>query len=215
MIVLKKHLAQDCGKESKYSCDLFLERHECKNCNKHYKNVGDLRRHQRLECGKEPTNECTLCGYKTYRAPDLKLHYLRPRFACSKCLRTYKYKYDLRKHVLNECGKEPTRECTMCDFKTFRTNGLNIHYKSVVFCMQCGRSYKNLQTLRMHVKLDCGPVACPKCDKLYKNANSMNSHFYQDCGRAKRFSCSFCPACFKRKQQLLVHMSRKHQYYMP
>lgn len=42
------------------------------------------------------------------------------RHVCSKCNRSYKYRYSLSSHQRNECGKEPRFFCPVegCTFKT-------------------------------------------------------------------------------------------------
>ena len=36
----------------------------CNSCGKEYKTMGNLNRHQNIECGKDPQFECNVCGNK-------------------------------------------------------------------------------------------------------------------------------------------------------
>lgn len=50
------------------------ERFYCDNCGKSYKLKNNLRRHQRVECGKEKTHVCHLCENKYYYKQELDMH---------------------------------------------------------------------------------------------------------------------------------------------
>ncbi|CAH1105901.1 unnamed protein product [Psylliodes chrysocephalus] len=93
---LKKHQAVECQERTPYECKLcnyktnilgnlrihykslkhlsLQFRHECEDCGKSYKNKKDLNKHQRLECGKEPSFTCVACCYKTTRIENLNSH---------------------------------------------------------------------------------------------------------------------------------------------
>lgn len=52
----------------------YLEKYLCIQCGKQYKWKGSLVQHVRYECGKEPQEMCTLCGYKTHQRTHLRRH---------------------------------------------------------------------------------------------------------------------------------------------
>ena len=47
----------------------------CTKCGKVYNWRGNLLRHMRLECGKDPQFFCNSCAYKTHRKENLCRHY--------------------------------------------------------------------------------------------------------------------------------------------
>lgn len=49
------------------------------------------------------------------------------RFECHQCKKTYKYRYDLSRHMRDECGIEPQFQCPICDFRTKRKSTLKSH----------------------------------------------------------------------------------------
>lgn len=49
-------------------------RFHCTNCGKSYTMRNNLRRHQRVECGKEKSIECYFCNRKFYYKQELTLH---------------------------------------------------------------------------------------------------------------------------------------------
>lgn len=50
---------------------------QCPNCQKIYGSPHTLRRHMRLECGKEPQFHCPYCPRKTKQRYNLMLHIAR------------------------------------------------------------------------------------------------------------------------------------------
>ncbi|XP_076644923.1 longitudinals lacking protein, isoforms F/I/K/T-like [Halictus rubicundus] len=53
---------------------LALQNYMCGECGKGYKWMANLRRHQRLECGKLPKHCCRICRRKFYRRYELTNH---------------------------------------------------------------------------------------------------------------------------------------------
>lgn len=51
------------------------QQYMCGECGKGYSWMANLRRHQRLECGKLPKHRCILCRKEFYRRYELKNHY--------------------------------------------------------------------------------------------------------------------------------------------
>jgi uncharacterized Zn-finger protein len=51
-------------------------RHQCTKCGNSYKYKPNLNRHQRLECGMDPTFSCMICGRKFHQRINLKRHML-------------------------------------------------------------------------------------------------------------------------------------------
>lgn len=49
--------------------------YQCPNCSRKYFHKANLTRHQRLECGKEPTMNCQYCPYITKHKSSLKSHF--------------------------------------------------------------------------------------------------------------------------------------------
>nr|XP_012150789.1 PREDICTED: zinc finger protein 350-like isoform X2 [Megachile rotundata] len=52
-----------------------MQRYMCGECGKAYTRMANLRRHQRLECGKEPKHHCRICWRKFYRRYELTNHF--------------------------------------------------------------------------------------------------------------------------------------------
>lgn len=51
-----------------------------------------------------------------------------PRYSCEKCGNSYKYKANLRRHEIYECGIEKMFICTICERRFHQKSNLNRHY---------------------------------------------------------------------------------------
>lgn len=58
--------------------------------------------------------------------------------------------------------------------------------------------------------LDEMPIRCYNCERVYKNKNSLKAHLGLDCGKQKQYKCYYCKFSSKRKSNLQFHMQRKH-----
>lgn len=63
--------------ESFENCQNFTQKNEyfCMNCGKKYNWKGNLRRHIKLECGRDPSLKCQFCNYVTKHKSSLLRHY--------------------------------------------------------------------------------------------------------------------------------------------
>lgn len=53
-------------------------------------------------------------------------------------------------------------------------------------------------------------LECPNCRKMYKNLNTLQVHLALDCGQPKKFSCTVCDFKCKRKFNLATHIINRH-----
>ncbi|KAF7388408.1 hypothetical protein HZH68_012350 [Vespula germanica] len=49
------------------------------------------------------------------------------RFACENCDRRYHQVKNLRRHVINECGKQPKHQCIFCPYRATYKSYLQVH----------------------------------------------------------------------------------------
>ena len=65
-------------------------------------------------------------------------------------------------------------------------------------------------------KRDSGKQAfkCGKCGKSYNWNYNLNRHMRFECGIQNRFECSMCQKRFPYKQNVAIHLKRKHKLQM-
>ncbi|KAG8259388.1 hypothetical protein J6590_014858 [Homalodisca vitripennis] len=119
-----------------------LMRFPCYQCGRQYNRKKNLQRHLRIECGKEPLNQCPHCPQRTKRRNNLKSHIFIKHpdkckdivglegsqvFPCGNCGSQYNRKDNLQRHLRLECGKEPQNQCPHCPHRAKRRNNLRTH----------------------------------------------------------------------------------------
>ncbi|KAG8259315.1 hypothetical protein J6590_014784 [Homalodisca vitripennis] len=121
----------------------LLKKFFCKACGKRYKWKGDLSRHQRYECGKEPQFACPHCPHRSRHKQDLKTHvaFKHSNFSksaemssnesrqhvCVKCGKRYKHAKHLTRHLRYECDTEPQFLCPLCPYRSKHKQHLQTH----------------------------------------------------------------------------------------
>nr|XP_050860772.1 zinc finger protein 57-like [Vespula vulgaris] len=135
----------------------------CFQCGKRYLWRGSLKNHMRVECGKEPTFKCPVCGRKFKHKHRWQSH--------AKCV----HHIDLLPKLL----------------KVRRMINLPQKKKSVIHkCTRCGKSYQLYTSLRRHLRLECGvepKETCPICGKKFTHRFKLTSHL-SSCGRKRGFT---------------------------
>ena len=67
-------ITQVWSKPQRSQVTAFDQQYVCAECGKGYKWMDNLRRHQRLECGKKPSYNCSVCPKAFYRHYEWKNH---------------------------------------------------------------------------------------------------------------------------------------------
>ncbi|XP_049779172.1 zinc finger protein 30-like [Schistocerca cancellata] len=135
----------------------------CHQCGRTYKHKDKLRRHLRLECG------------------------VPRRFTCFACSRSFKHKHHLTHHQRQSKCASLIRRLYECEFPAFSsTKVLSLvggETSSVCglrfYCHQCGRTYQHKDTLRRHLRLECGVprhFTCFACSRNFKHKHHLTDH---------------------------------------
>lgn len=67
--------------------------------------------------------------YITGRISDLQMSDYNTPFKCEKCGRAYRWPENLRRHIRQECGKEPKFVCNQCGYKAKYKSSVIMHLK--------------------------------------------------------------------------------------
>ncbi|XP_060535630.1 zinc finger protein 11-like [Cylas formicarius] len=227
---LTRHLRLECNVEPKYQCHHYAQ-YVC-HCGKSYRHHQSLYKHRRFECGKDKSFCCDVCTKSFWHKQSYKRHYHQYYLhRCPKCHKTYKYKWNLLRHLKYECGIPPQFTCRLCH-KTFtHKSSLKVHVACVheeskrFECANCYRRYKYKKNLQSHVKHECGKgvkykcpyrgceygYSCKHCGKTYKHDTSLYRHKRYECEASSRpYTCGVCRKTFKRRDHLFRHSVYVH-----
>ncbi|EFN84264.1 Longitudinals lacking protein, isoform G [Harpegnathos saltator] len=65
--------------------------------------------------------------YYMTRARDRRRSRGQGRFTCDNCDRRYHQMKNLRRHMTNECGKQPMHQCAFCPYRATYKSYLQVH----------------------------------------------------------------------------------------
>ena len=115
--------------------------------------------------------------------------------------------------------------CEICGSHFASFEGLKSHQRALhegikrkVYsypCSQCDKVYKENRELKVHVRMvhegiKDTPFECSFCHKKFGRKASRDVHILLHTGEFKKFDCEDCSASYKTKQNLMIHMEKKH-----
>ncbi|XP_031774283.1 longitudinals lacking protein isoform X6 [Apis florea] len=74
------------------------------------------------------------------------------RFACDNCDRRYHQMKNLRRHVINECGKQPMHQCTFCPYRATYRSYLQVHMMKHASQVPVPSGHVGVQTHLRHLR---------------------------------------------------------------
>lgn len=134
--------------------------------------------------------DCDICGH---RAPSRTViinhfrnkHFSKREHTCPHCSLTFTQALSLKRH-------------------------LSVHSGEKNFKCECGKSYRQIDSLKAHRKRHLEPtIPCPYCTKHFYTKNELKSHVGIHTGE-KPFKCDICPAAFVASSSLAAHR-RQHK----
>jgi len=134
--------------------------------------------------------DCDICGH---RAPSRTViinhfrnkHFSKREHTCPHCSLTFTQALSLKRH-------------------------LSVHSGEKNFKCECGKSYRQIDSLKAHRKRHLEPtIPCPYCVKHFYTKNELKSHVGIHTGE-KPFKCDICPAAFVASSSLAAHR-RQHK----
>jgi len=136
--------------------------------------------------------DCKICGLalkteKSRNNHEKNVHFSPGMFKCINCSKTFGYKSNLKRHMLNCLPND--KPCCICglEFKTKRAREMhekNVHFSPAMFkCIKCSKTYGYKSNLKRHMR-NCLPAntdenrdfQCSKCLKIFYDKGNLKRH---------------------------------------
>lgn len=128
-----------------------------------------------------------------------------PKFTCDICGQITMHKRTLKRHMLRHVLKN----CVSPEVSIVKISPEKISDVFSRTCVLCKRVFKNERVLGHHMRYshtEIGPLPCEFCGKCFKNMVSLRNHLKRLHGPEKeQFECDYCEKRFSRKSSLMEH----------
>ena len=159
-------------------------------CNKSFRETGNLLRHKRTQIGNKP-------------------------YSCDQCNKSFSQSGNLATHKRTHTGVKPYR-CDQCNKSFSQSGNLAMHKRTHIgekpySCDQCNKSFAQCGNLVKHKRTHSGekPYSCDQCNKSFGQSDYLIRHKRTHIKRThtgqKPYSCDLCSKSFSRSGDLVKH----------
>ena len=164
--------------------------YNCSLCNKSFNQSSILVRHKRCIHSNRRPYHCPFCG-KLFKVTGnlmshIRVHAATQEFSCIHCLETFRWRIQLKRHLLKSHDEGTWLTCHICQKKCSRKSELRIH-------------------IWRHEGVK--PYVCNQCPKCFCTGCELKSHQLTHCD-FKGFCCGLCGKDFKRPDAVKRHFKR-------
>lgn len=169
---------------------------------------------------------CEKCQKKFFKKgryeAHLRIHKGLKPYPCNLCDKSYSKSSHLKSHI-DDVHTEHTEEFKCehdgCDKVFRRKQTLRVHCRikhsmvklepKVFMCEECGKTFKNISSLKDHRYKHTGeefPYKCDQCGKGYLSQRTYRDHQMRHAG-IKNFVCPYCGLRKTTKSELRIHIN--------
>ncbi|XP_041833320.1 zinc finger protein 420-like isoform X2 [Melanotaenia boesemani] len=196
--------------------------YHCIHCNKHFKHMHGLKKHQIYAvCHKKNgpffLKRETRAGPSQSEANDTEYQQVKIPVWCSNCGKHFEYPSALKEHQENVCKVElrDVMKCNDCgkEFKTMTMLKVHQRIHDPLYCKECGKILANEPAFERH-KLMHRPMQCTMCDKTFTLLRRLREHYEKQHNFTGPFPCPQCDKTFVQLSYLAIHQ-RIHKGEFP
>ena len=171
----------------------------CEECGKEYKNFGCLSNHERKVHGKSREDQPAIKDLDL--GPEKPKRYRFKHYSCDICHKPFESKLLCLEHRTSHTGDK------------------------LFYCEECGKGFGFLSSYKYHVRIHMRAKGmltdnsqnslyhfCEHCGKKFSDKHCLTNHINnQHLKKMTKLPCSVCGVICQSRNQLLVHMNRKHR----
>lgn len=182
----------------------------CHLCRKSLANIYSLRHHINAIHISQKPYKCThpKCA-KTFAVKAIWRRHINTRhsddaaYRCNTCLKKYRGKHSLTKHMVDQHGQE----IALMKLEHRSLKPFKCRYQG------CLRAYTEERALRRHTNIIHTKeivFECPKCRERFYDKDHLTTHLGFEHGDGSNYSCHLCKKSLKTRPSILLHMKSIH-----
>lgn len=226
MVDAKKEIANDDRRKMKRKEPLV-----CNECGKYFKNLSNLRSHEKQHAQSKQVTGLSRCPSKFEKFPraekshskgvvehaNRRVVQSKSNFVqCNYCNFSSNHSRNLITHIRSHTKKK-SHQCNECKKCFIRPSALVIHSRvhtgeRPYHCDICDKAYKQINALRLHQRTHTGerPYTCNECGKSFITSDHLKVHYRTHTGE-RPYTCLKCGMSFKQPNNLNRHMEAHKQ----
>lgn len=195
----------------------------CELCPSRFCKKQSLNRHKQLHYRGVNLYHCDECGKGLRSKKGLEKHHLWHKgekpYTCHLCPAAFMYSNDLDRHSLVHTGERP-HACSVCQKSFAQKKNLDFHmYRVHSGPVPRGSDGNGMTGPLLPSGLSSGTspglpqvdenLSCHLCPAVFECSSDMDKHVVTHIGERPHI-CPLCQKCFAWKNNLVLHMQRRH-----
>ncbi|KAF5269137.1 hypothetical protein FQR65_LT02437 [Abscondita terminalis] len=150
-------------------------------------------------------------GLLLIQTPPITTEVVNGKQQCSFCLKLYRRKHDLKRHLNNIHLKAIQYVCHLCNIPFYEAFQLTRHlrqHNGFVRCGLCLKEYSILRDLKLHISAahdNSALCQCGTCGQSFPKVRYLREHMH-DHDRSIIYKCHICTEEFKESRDLSRHL---------
>lgn len=183
----------------------------CNQNQDHDSSVEEKEKNEEIEIEESTELKVTDEGLPHIQLPPVTTELVNGKQQCSFCLKLYRRKHDLKRHLNNIHLKAIQYVCHLCNIPFYEAFQLTRHlrqHNGFVRCGLCLKEYSILRDLKLHISAahdNSALCQCGTCGQSFEKVRYLREHMHEH-DKGIIYKCHLCPEEFKESRDLSRHL---------